>query len=70
MKRWKKITYMVAIYKLLVELRPLDPYLTAFLTGPSGKVSLTEVITITYLYMYIDISFEHSLKGIPFSNST
>ncbi|XP_015374277.1 PREDICTED: thiamine transporter 1-like, partial [Diuraphis noxia] len=43
MESWKKITYVVAIFMFLVEIRPLEPYLTAYLTGPNGKISLSEV---------------------------
>ncbi|CAH1720412.1 thiamine transporter 1-like isoform X3 [Aphis gossypii] len=42
MESWKKITYVVAIFMFLVETRPLEPYLTAYLTGPNGKISLSE----------------------------
>lgn len=43
MERWKNITYMVAIYMFLIELRPLEPYMTAYQTGPDGNISLFEV---------------------------
>ncbi|XP_060835008.1 thiamine transporter 1-like isoform X1 [Rhopalosiphum padi] len=42
MENWKKITYVVAIFMFLVEIRPLEPYLTAYLTGPNGNISLSE----------------------------
>jgi len=43
MESWKKISYVVAIFMFLVEIRPLEPYLTAYLTGPDGNISLSEV---------------------------
>jgi len=43
MESWKKVTYVVAIFMFLVQIRPLEPYLTAYLTGPNGKISLSEV---------------------------
>lgn len=46
MEKWKKTTYMVAIFTFLTELRPLDPYMTAYLTGPDGNLSLAEVIIL------------------------
>lgn len=38
-----KVTYMIAIFMFFIEVRPLQPYLTAYLTGPNGNVSLSEV---------------------------
>jgi len=46
MKKWKKTTYMMAIYLFLLELRPLDPFMTAYLLGPDANLSLNEVINI------------------------
>ncbi|KAL4144143.1 hypothetical protein QTP88_006369 [Uroleucon formosanum] len=43
MESWKKITYVVAIFMFLIQIRPLEPYLTAYLTGPNGNTSLSEV---------------------------
>ncbi|XP_008178375.1 thiamine transporter 1-like isoform X1 [Acyrthosiphon pisum] len=43
MESWKIITYNVAVYMFLFEIRPLETYLTAYLTGPDGNVSLSEV---------------------------
>ncbi|XP_022169843.1 thiamine transporter 1-like [Myzus persicae] len=43
MESWRKITYVVAIFMFLIQIRPLEPYLTAYLTGPNGKISLSEV---------------------------
>lgn len=48
MERWKKITYMAAAYMFLTELRPIEPYMSAYLTGPNGNVSLSEVKCIKY----------------------
>jgi len=50
MESWKIITYNVAVYMFLFEVRPLETYLTAYLTGPDGNVSLSEVTFIIYLY--------------------
>lgn len=46
MQKWKKTTYMMAIYLFLLELRPLDPFTTAYLLGPDANLSLNEVINI------------------------
>lgn len=43
MERWKNITYTVVIYMFLIELRPLEPFMTAYQTGPDGNISLFEV---------------------------
>ncbi|XP_022169850.1 folate transporter 1-like isoform X2 [Myzus persicae] len=43
MESWKIITFNVAVYMFLFEIRPLETYLTAYLTGPDGNVSLSEV---------------------------
>lgn len=43
MESWKIITYNVAVFMFFFEIRPLDTYLTAYLTGPDGNVSLSEV---------------------------
>lgn len=48
MESWKIITYNVAVYVFLFEIRPLETYLTAYLTGPDGNVSLSEVTIINY----------------------
>ncbi|KAF0753591.1 folate transporter 1-like isoform X2 [Aphis craccivora] len=46
MESWKIITYNVAVYMFFFEIRPLDTYLTAYLTGPDGNVSLSEIYEI------------------------
>jgi len=46
MKKWEKTTYMVAIYLFLLELRPLEPFMTAYLIGPDADLSLNEVMTV------------------------
>lgn len=46
MKKWKTTTYMVAIYLFLLELRPLEPFTTAYLLGPDANLSLNEVINV------------------------
>lgn len=43
MERWKKITNMAAVYIFLIQCRPLEPFGTAYLTGPDVNVSLLEV---------------------------
>lgn len=50
MESWKIITYNVAVYMFLFEVRPLETYLTAYLTGPDGNVSIFEVTFIIYLF--------------------
>ncbi|VVC41677.1 Hypothetical protein CINCED_3A003817 [Cinara cedri] len=42
MERWKKITYIVALYMFLTQSRPLEPFMTAYLTS-NGDISLSEV---------------------------
>jgi len=51
MKNAKEITYTVGVFMFLIQLRPLEPYMTAYLTGPNGNVSLSEVgfIVLTIL---------------------
>lgn len=44
MEKWQKMTFMVAFYMFLIEIRPLEPFMTAYLTGPDGNISLSEVI--------------------------
>jgi len=51
MKKWEKTTYMVAIYLFLLELRPLEPFMTAYLIGPDADLSLTEVITFIHIIL-------------------
>jgi len=43
MESWKKISYVVGVFMFLIQIRPLEPYLTAYLTGPNGNISLSEV---------------------------
>uniref|UniRef100_A0A2H8TUS6 Folate transporter 1 n=1 Tax=Melanaphis sacchari TaxID=742174 RepID=A0A2H8TUS6_9HEMI len=43
MDHWKFITVMVTVFTFTVEIRPMDSFLTAYLTGPSVNVSLNEV---------------------------
>lgn len=50
MEKWKKMSYMVAIYMFFIELRPLEPYMTAYQIGPDGNVSFYEVI-ISCIYL-------------------
>ncbi|XP_050424032.1 thiamine transporter 2-like [Adelges cooleyi] len=42
-EQWKKITIMTTVYAFALEIRPLDPFLAAYLTGPDIKMSLQEV---------------------------
>lgn len=42
MEKWKKITYLVAVYMFVTQARPLEPYMTAYLTS-NRDVSLSEV---------------------------
>lgn len=53
MKKWEKTTYMVAVYLFLLELRPLEPFMTAYLIGPDAELSLNEVMTVIYLTIQI-----------------
>ncbi|XP_060835087.1 thiamine transporter 1-like [Rhopalosiphum padi] len=47
---------MVAIYLFLLELRPLEPFMTAYLIGPDANLSLNEVATtIEYLKTYASL---------------
>jgi len=47
MEHWKRTAYKVAIFMFLFGIKPLGSYLTAYLTGPDGNVSLSEVRIIT-----------------------
>ncbi|CAH1720416.1 unnamed protein product [Aphis gossypii] len=56
MQKWKKTTYMMAIYLFLLELRPLDPFTTAYLLGPDANLSLNEIATsIEYIKTYASL---------------
>lgn len=44
MEGWKKVTYMVAFYMFVIELQPLEPFMTAYQIGPDVNVSISEVI--------------------------
>lgn len=46
MDHWKFITVMVTVFTFTVEIRPMDSFLTAYLTGPSVNVSLNEVSNV------------------------
>ncbi|XP_026806294.1 thiamine transporter 2-like [Rhopalosiphum maidis] len=46
MDHWKLITVMVTVFTFTVEIRPMDSFLTAYLTGPSVNVSLNEVSNV------------------------
>jgi len=43
MDHWKFITVMVTVFTFTVEIRPMDSFLTAYLTGPFVNVTLNEV---------------------------
>lgn len=43
MEQWKIVTAMVAVFAFSLEIRPLDSYLTAFLTSPNVNATLEEV---------------------------
>lgn len=53
MEKWKKMSYIVAVYLFLIELRPLEPYLTAYQIGPNGNISLSEVGNNDYAFKYV-----------------
>jgi len=57
MESWKIITYNVAVYMFFFEIRPLDTYLTAYLTGPDGNVSLSEVLLLFIYIIHLPINF-------------
>ncbi|CAH1726462.1 unnamed protein product [Aphis gossypii] len=46
MDHWKFITVMVTVFTFTVEIRPMDSFLTAYLTGPSVNISLNEVSNV------------------------
>lgn len=46
MDHWKFITVMVTVFTFTVEIRPMDSFLTAYLTGPIVNVSLNEVSNV------------------------
>ncbi|VVC41678.1 Reduced folate carrier,Major facilitator superfamily domain [Cinara cedri] len=53
MEYWKKVTFLLSLYMFLFEIRPLETYLTSYLTGPNGNVSLSEVAnTMTSIRSY------------------
>lgn len=41
----------------LIQLRPLEPYMTAYLTGPNGNVSLYEVSIIVLTTLRVKHTF-------------
>jgi hypothetical protein len=43
MEKWKKITIMVTAFTFFLQIRPLDSFLTAYLTGPNVNATLNEV---------------------------
>ncbi|XP_050424522.1 thiamine transporter 1-like [Adelges cooleyi] len=56
MEEWKKITLMTTVLAFLLEIRPLDPFLTAYLTGPDVNVPLDEVAEVlTPIRVYMGI---------------
>lgn len=57
MEKWKKTSYMVAVYLFFIEVRPLEPYLTSYLIGPNGNLSLEEVIMICISHLFCITKF-------------
>lgn len=50
MERVQKITFMAAVFMFLSEMRPFEPYRSAYLTGPDENISLSEVNNTLYMY--------------------
>jgi len=51
---WNEISYTVYIFMFLTHVYPLNPYITAYLIGPDGNISLPEItIIINYVYIYV-----------------
>lgn len=50
MESWKKVSYTVCVFMFLSHTCPLNPYITAYLTGPNGNISLSEVIIICVFF--------------------
>jgi len=53
MENWKFITIMVTVFTFTVEIRPMDSFLTAYLTGPSVDATLDEVQTEGHIRTHI-----------------
>lgn len=53
MEDWKKMTLIVSVYMFLFEVRPLETYMTGYLTGPDGNVSMFEVRIIIIVIHFI-----------------
>ncbi|XP_022181646.1 thiamine transporter 2-like isoform X2 [Myzus persicae] len=56
MDHWKFITVMVTVFTFTVEIRPMDSFLTAYLTGPSVNATLNEVSNVfTPIRIYLGV---------------
>ncbi|KAL5233325.1 hypothetical protein ACI65C_000735 [Semiaphis heraclei] len=56
MDHWKFITVMVTVFTFTVEIRPMDSFLTAYLTSPSVNATLKEVSDVlTPLRIYFGV---------------
>lgn len=73
MENWKVVTALVTVFAFSLEFRPMDSFLTAYLTGPQIHVTLAEVYYVIivlrfgfvkYLSEIIRIFFFFFLDGI------
>jgi len=56
MEKWKKITIMVTAFTFFLQIRPLDSFLTAYLTGPNVNATLNEVTDVfTPIKLYTSV---------------
>ena len=46
MEKWQKICFVLCLFGLLKELRPSEPFLTQYLTGPWKNLTTDQVINI------------------------
>lgn len=65
MHTWKTIIALVVVFAFGIEFRPLDPFMTTYLTGPRVNITVSQVNikfelmnhNIIYYTFFIIISF-------------
>ncbi|XP_060842623.1 thiamine transporter 2-like [Rhopalosiphum padi] len=48
MKKWKKISLFVCVFAFVRELRPIEPFYTAYMTSPAINITLTQTARDVY----------------------
>lgn len=71
MRNWKTISLFVCVFAFARELRPIEPFYSAYMTSPAVNITLEQVNITDYLKYGLRVFTVHSksLKNIRLNQS-